>query len=329
MFKYEGDYLIDVIINNNTKNLLLIDDQGLVPDIVQKVEYALISNTINRVLTIQKNTPSIKWKKKNHFKTVIYLITEGNGSLKIDTTFSGKIDTVISKYIDFPTEEPVLANDSLKVYYTESYGSVCCPRDSIWNIVGLLNNYDKTFREKYHTNTGKVYSFARGEEGEHALFYSLSSLSGQQKIEYIHNKESLIYQKRNGVKNPPALYFPSLEFNPNIWRLPVKDRPKSIIYDYVDEQAEFRGTDSLYSYLQKSLRHQKEDQGSVLVSFVVTYDGFLKDIGIIRSYDENVSKEVIRVLKNSPAWSPAKLSGVAVSSKFTLKIPAAVISGQH
>ena len=53
----------------------------------------------------------------------------------------------------------------------------------------------------------------------------------------------------------------------------------------------------------------------VVIKFTVTKDGALKDFVPVTKYGYGFEEEVIRVLKLSPNWIPAKKNGVNVNSK--------------
>lgn len=50
-------------------------------------------------------------------------------------------------------------------------------------------------------------------------------------------------------------------------------------------------------------------EGKVVVSFVVDTDGSLTNMKVVNSIDDIFSEEVLRVLKESPAWKPGKQNG--------------------
>lgn len=60
--------------------------------------------------------------------------------------------------------------------------------------------------------------------------------------------------------------------------------------------------------------------GRVTVSFIVRENGTLDDIQIESSPDSSLSKEVIRVLKTSPPWTPGTKWGVPCSSWCKLPV---------
>ncbi|MFI3328141.1 MAG: energy transducer TonB [Rikenellaceae bacterium] len=60
--------------------------------------------------------------------------------------------------------------------------------------------------------------------------------------------------------------------------------------------------------------------GRVILTFVVEKDGALSNIEILLTPDRSLSDEAIRVLKQSPKWTPARQRNQPVRLKFTLPI---------
>ncbi|MDB5011385.1 MAG: hypothetical protein JWQ06_2174 [Mucilaginibacter sp.] len=85
------------------------------------------------------------------------------------------------------------------------------------------------------------------------------------------------------------------------------------------------GIESFYRFLGQSIRYPanaryKNIQGVVLLSFAVEKDGSLTDFKIIKSPDEELSAESLRVLKKSPNWIPGQQYGQAVRVQYTVPI---------
>ena len=59
---------------------------------------------------------------------------------------------------------------------------------------------------------------------------------------------------------------------------------------------------------------------SVKMRFVVGYDGKLKSFETIQDGGEEFNKEVIRVLKKMPEWTPGKSNGQNVSVYYTIPV---------
>lgn len=61
-------------------------------------------------------------------------------------------------------------------------------------------------------------------------------------------------------------------------------------------------------------------QGIVTIRFVVSPDGEVTDIQILRKLDPTCDREAVRVIKSLPKWMPGKQNGKAVPVYFTLPV---------
>lgn len=61
-------------------------------------------------------------------------------------------------------------------------------------------------------------------------------------------------------------------------------------------------------------------QGQVILSFVIERSGELTNITVLRSPDNSLSQEAIRVLKQSPKWTPGMQRNKPVRIKYTLPV---------
>lgn len=85
------------------------------------------------------------------------------------------------------------------------------------------------------------------------------------------------------------------------------------------------GLESFIQYINKNIIYPQDAkrnkiQGKVYTSFIVEKDGSIGDIYIIRSPDEELSLEALRVLKNCPKFTPGSKNGKPVRTGFNLPI---------
>lgn len=98
------------------------------------------------------------------------------------------------------------------------------------------------------------------------------------------------------------------------------------VYDVVEVNASFPGGDAkCMEWLQKNIRYpqicqEQGVQGRVIVSFVVNRDGSIVNVEVVRSPDENLSEEAMRVVKAMPKWNPARQGNKTVRSRFNLPV---------
>ena len=94
----------------------------------------------------------------------------------------------------------------------------------------------------------------------------------------------------------------------------------------VEEAPEFPGgTQALMQFIAENLRYPAECfdskiEGRVVLSFVVEKDGTIADIEEMRSPDERLTAEALRVVSLMPKWKPGRQSGQEVRVKFVLPI---------
>jgi len=82
------------------------------------------------------------------------------------------------------------------------------------------------------------------------------------------------------------------------------------------------GLTAFYSYISRSYQtpQVKGLAGKVFTVFTIDIDGSIVDIKIIRELGHGTGEEAIRVLKESPKWSPGEKNGQKVKVLFSLPI---------
>jgi protein TonB len=85
------------------------------------------------------------------------------------------------------------------------------------------------------------------------------------------------------------------------------------------------GIEEFYKFLGRNYKYPAQARrqgvsGRVMVQFVVERDGSLTDITVVRDLGMGTGEEAIRVLQNSPKWSPGIQNGKPVRVRFTLPI---------
>ncbi len=84
------------------------------------------------------------------------------------------------------------------------------------------------------------------------------------------------------------------------------------------------GMEALRKFLEKNLINPKEmeenEEVSVMIKFVVNYDGTLESFVTVKDGGDEFNKEVIRVLKKMPRWIPGKSNGQSVSVYYTIPV---------
>ena len=98
------------------------------------------------------------------------------------------------------------------------------------------------------------------------------------------------------------------------------------VFMVVEEMPEYPGgTEALLTYLKDNLEYpenckKNNIQGRVIITFVVEKDGSVADAEIVRSVNEELDAEALRVIKAMPNWKPGKQKGKTVRVKYTVPV---------
>lgn len=98
------------------------------------------------------------------------------------------------------------------------------------------------------------------------------------------------------------------------------------IYTMVETLPRFTGgEEAMMKFLSENIKYPAEArdnnvEGRVVVRFVVSAEGDVKDTKVIRSLSPACDKEAVRVVNIMPKWVPGKQSGKVVSVYYTLPI---------
>ena len=98
------------------------------------------------------------------------------------------------------------------------------------------------------------------------------------------------------------------------------------VFLVTDDMPEFPGGEqALKKYISNSVEYpeiavEKDIQGKVYVTFVVTRFGTVANAKIVRGVDPSLDKEALRVISGLPKWKPAMHQGKAVNIQYTVPI---------
>lgn len=104
-----------------------------------------------------------------------------------------------------------------------------------------------------------------------------------------------------------------------------KPEPEKV-FTAVEQTPQFPGGDAaLMKYLSNNINYpqvamENGVQGRVIVQFVVTKNGTVGEVKVIRSVDRDLDKEAVRLCKSLPKFIPGKMNGQAVNVWYTLPI---------
>ena len=98
------------------------------------------------------------------------------------------------------------------------------------------------------------------------------------------------------------------------------------IFDVVEEQPSPPGDmEGWNQYLSENLTYPAQAkslgiEGTVIVVFVVNADGSLSDVEVLRGIGGGADEAAVRVVQNSPDWTPGKQNGNAINTRMRLPI---------
>ncbi len=98
------------------------------------------------------------------------------------------------------------------------------------------------------------------------------------------------------------------------------------VFQSVEQMPQFPGGDAaLMKWIGEHIKYptmamENNIQGRVTVSFVVTKNGSIGEVKVLRSRDPDLDKEAVRVVKSLPNFIPGKMSGQPVNVWYTLPV---------
>lgn len=103
--------------------------------------------------------------------------------------------------------------------------------------------------------------------------------------------------------------------------------PSGEIFSVVEEQPDFQGGGNVafLEYVGKNLRYPEELkenklEGKVYVEFVIEKDGSVENVQVLKGIGGGADQEAVKVIKNSPRWSPGKHGGEPVRVRMVIPI---------
>jgi periplasmic protein TonB len=106
----------------------------------------------------------------------------------------------------------------------------------------------------------------------------------------------------------------------------VKEKTPIKIFEYTTVKPTFPdGLNALMKYLSNNINYpnlarESNIQGKVVVQFVVSPDGSVDMVKVLRGIGGGCDEEAVRVVKQMPKWLPGLNNGVPVNVRFTLPI---------
>lgn len=128
------------------------------------------------------------------------------------------------------------------------------------------------------------------------------------------------------VTGKPAIAKPAELLSETIKALSVQAQDTvgdNAIFQIVEEMPKFNGdaikwVNQHVKYPVKAI--EQSISGKVLVSFVISKTGAVKDVRIAKGADPVLNEEALRVIKAMPAWTPGKQKGKVVNVAYTIPV---------
>ena len=95
------------------------------------------------------------------------------------------------------------------------------------------------------------------------------------------------------------------------------------IYTIAEQMPSFKGNVNawLSSHIQyPAVAAENGVQGRVIVKFVVTAEGYVRQAQVVRGVDSSLYREAVRVVNSMPAWNPGMNNGKYVNVWFSLPL---------
>lgn len=105
-----------------------------------------------------------------------------------------------------------------------------------------------------------------------------------------------------------------------------KPEIENTVFESVEQMPMFPGgQEELLRYVASHLKYptmaaENNIQGRVVVKFVVTKNGSIGEVQVLRPRDPDLDKEAVRVVKSLPNFIPGKMNGQPVNVWFTLPV---------
>jgi protein TonB len=99
-----------------------------------------------------------------------------------------------------------------------------------------------------------------------------------------------------------------------------------MIYKMTEQEPNPKGgMCAFYEYTQDNLQRPKEAvtkgvRGNVFVQFIVEKDGRITNVKVVKGIGSGCDEEVVKLLENSPRWSPGVQKGQKVRVEKTMSI---------
>jgi len=116
------------------------------------------------------------------------------------------------------------------------------------------------------------------------------------------------------------------QFSKKAQNQPVAAKDSKEIFNHVEVMPSFPGGQAaLLKFLSDNIVYPKEAQdkgiqGRTTLRFIITPDGSIEDVNVVKGFDPVCDQEAVRVVKLMPKWIPGKQNGIPVYVYFSLPV---------
>ena len=105
-----------------------------------------------------------------------------------------------------------LNKNEIEIFYDESFGSVCCPKDQQWDNKPTREEFISYFEKDNKVKIENTYKKIRGKEGEAIFYYSLKEIPNNLKLKFILERDfhRIINRQTKDINKTPRIYTPTV-----------------------------------------------------------------------------------------------------------------------
>lgn len=300
--EYEADEaVLDFGVNAKQYQLLIIKKAA--GSRLQSITNSLHQSSIKKRITMMLKQKSNPWAKAKLLVALplavfcVSCLSSPEASEITDQVSEGKVSDIFSDVQDY-SEISLLINAKGQILVTDGTNSPVYVADADLNSFLTSKITDKS--AAIHINADKETPMAVVTNVKNIL-----RNIGVSKVSY--STKSVVNEQLSTQNKPVAT-------------------ENGDVFTVVEEQPEFPGGErELMSYIKSTLKYPRDCadegiQGRVTLSFVIDTDGSVIEAEPMRSPDDRLTAEAIRIVESMPKWKPGRQGGEAVRVKYVIPV---------
>lgn len=139
--------------------------------------------------------------------SVIYEFKRENGKVSKDSV------VLMGNFPEMKiVSHPKIKTNQVLIYYTESFGSRCCPKDLQWENSPKREEFIANFESENKAKIGNTFVDYRGKEGESKYYYTLNNFSNELKLHFIleRNFYRILNRHLKDIIKYPRIFTPTI-----------------------------------------------------------------------------------------------------------------------